>query len=486
MDNLKLKISTKILDFVEGLPRFRRGTISSLQDIRERQRKWSANKFTTRDRPQDSNIELNQITLTLTFEHEEFGAIIRGLKRYFPKNEKIQKFIRSLRDSADKLHASNWHNLGYIVREQSIYFPDVSVDESLPSDIKKVSLSFHRILPSVASIIFEFQLEHSVSDELRQIQEQVYLGPVEFTNLWPLSHIHRGYTMGTGTDDAIKAIRDAKDSVRVGIESWVKKSFNWTPKALGAVSYIDVYKITGNPKDIDDRRDWLNKNSQWLNEYGIDVNGFDTLEGEDFLVSSPRSNEQKYMISDVIAKLDPKAESEFGDFLEFKVRAVAVSAAIFNILEKYRNTVEILRSNGFKNLYKRKKLTRRNQYNIQEIKRTLVIILRLEHELEASGHWVEHSISEVGQLFNPSRKESVSLGKNTLLNTRYQLKQIKEAATIIDSGLTNYLSVQSIYVMYKLQKWMFVLSIVVTIATIIGVLSGWSNLKPLISSWINA
>ena len=145
-----------------------------------------------------------------------------------------------------------------------------------------------------------------------------------------------------------------------------------------------------------------------------------------------------------------------------------------------------MRGHGFKNLYKRKKLTRKNQYNIQELKRTIVIISRFEHEFKQSGHWIAHSISGVGELIEPFRNETVSLGKNTIDNANYQMKQVKESATIIDSGLTNYLSVQSIYVMYKLQKWMFILSIVVTIATIIGVLSGWNNLKILVSGWINA
>ena len=109
-----------------------------------------------------------------------------------------------------------------------------------------------------------------------------------------------------------------------------------------------------------------------------------------------------------------------------------------------------------------------------------------EHEVKQSGHCIAHSISDVVELIDLLRKETVNLGKNTIDNANYQLKQVKEAAAIIDSGLTNYLSVQSIYVMYKLQKWMFILSIVVTIATIIGVLSGWSNLKLLVSGWIDA
>jgi len=481
VDNLKLKISTQILDFVEGLPRFRKGTISNLQDIRERQKKRASKEYTQRNAAKDSNIALNQMTLILTFEHEEFSSVIKGLKQYFPKNENMQKFIASLKESADNLHASSWHNLGYIAREQGVYLPHVAVDESLPLDIKNVSLSFHRILPSLACIIFEFQLDESISKELCKLQDKVYLGPVEFKKLWPLNNFHRSYSMGNAC--ATRSINDKKDSIREKIEAWVKQGFNWKPQTMNVVSYIDVYKVTGNPIDTDERRKWLRENGGWLNEYGIDVNGFNTLEGDDFLVSYPESSSTKYIISDVIAKFDSNIESEFGDFIEYKVRAIAVSATILSVIEKYRNKIELLRGHGFKNLYKRKKLTRKNQYNIQELKRTIVIILRLEHEINQSEHWIAHSISEVGDLTSSIRKETVNLGKCTVNNVKYQLKQVKEAASIIDSGLTNYLSVQSIYAMYKLQKWMFILSIVVTIATIISVLSGWDNLKLLIPSW---
>jgi hypothetical protein len=265
---------------------------------------------------------------------------------------------------------------------------------------------------------------------------------------------------------------------------WVKNGFGWKPEAVGFASYIDVYEVTGNPEDLDERRNWLNDNRAWLYDYGIDVNGMNTLEGEGFLISDPRSSERDYLISDVVCKFESKNKSQFVDFLEYKVRAIAVAATIYNVLEKYRRRIEFLRAHGFKNLYRRKKFTRKNQYNIQEIKRTIVIISRLEHEFNHSRHWIMHSISEVGELTDLFRKEHVDLGRNIVSNFNYQVKNIKEAASIIDSGLTNYLSVQSIYVMYKLQKWMFILSIVVAIATIIGVLSSWNSIKALMSIWL--
>ncbi|MCX2765417.1 hypothetical protein [Pseudoalteromonas sp. B530] len=385
-----------------------------------------------------------------------------------------------MKKSEDRIHASSWHNLGYISKERGFFLPDTEIDENLPNAVKGVSLSFHRILPSMSCIIFEFYLNDLVSEELRRIQNKDYIGPVIFKQFWPIKHLSRGYSMGTGNQCAIEAISDYKDTVRELLERWIQKGFGWEPRTIDAVSYIDVFEIKGNPKDIDERKKWILENSTWLNEYGISTRGFDAYEGENLLLSRAISNDQKYMLSDSIAKLDSCTESELGDLIEYKVRAVAISSTIFSVIEKYGRKVETLRAHGFKNLYKRKKLTKKSQSNIQELKRTIAILSRLQHELSGSKVWIAHSISEIGELKNLARDESYNLAKNTILNSKFQLNKVKEAADIIDSGLTNYLSVQSIYVMYKLQKWMFILSIVVTIATIVGVLSGWDNLKSLL------
>ncbi|HAS0793764.1 TPA: hypothetical protein I3356_004026, partial [Enterobacter hormaechei subsp. steigerwaltii] len=105
MGNVRLKVSTGILNSVEGLPRFQKGLIASLQEIREQQHIWSNRAYEARKAPENSAVMLEKVTLTLTFEHEDFKNILIGLKRYFPKNEKIQTFINSLKISIDNLNA---------------------------------------------------------------------------------------------------------------------------------------------------------------------------------------------------------------------------------------------------------------------------------------------------------------------------------------------------------------------------------------------
>jgi hypothetical protein len=91
MEKLKLLLSTKLLDFVEGLPKFRKGRVSFLQSVRENQQKTSVDLFKLRKVPENAQIDLKQITLSLNFEYENFNELSTGLKKSFPKNDKINK-----------------------------------------------------------------------------------------------------------------------------------------------------------------------------------------------------------------------------------------------------------------------------------------------------------------------------------------------------------------------------------------------------------
>ncbi|HCT7633132.1 TPA: hypothetical protein OT818_004217 [Citrobacter koseri] len=129
----------------------------------------------------------------------------------------------------------------------------------------------------------------------------------------------------------------------------------------------------------------VEKNSTWLNEYGVNINDFGILEGDGFLISRPKITSSKYKLAKVMAKFETVEELNQRDFFRYKLRAVAISEAILNVVEKYSEKIKSLRGNGFENLYKGTKLTRKNQKNIQEIKRSLIMPSRFEQELEQSN-----------------------------------------------------------------------------------------------------
>lgn len=486
MNNLRENISTRILDFVEGIPRFRKGTISSLQDIREWQRKRATKSYLERKIPKEIDIELSQMTLVVTFEHENFKLIQIGLNKLFPKSEKIYKFIQTLKESEDSLHASSWHNLGYITKSKKGFIPDVEVIDDLPNEVDYVSLSFHRIMPSVACIIFEFKIINEVSKKIKAIQDREHLNQVVFRKFWPINKLHHSYSMGGGYGKCFERISSERDNLRECFKSWVSKNFRWNKAVMETASYVDVYKIDGNVTQSNMIKEWLSKNSRWLQDFGVSVNGFDSYFSHELVYTTSNNSGDISRYVDIVTKLKTEDESKFGDFLEYKVRAIAIATTLHNVIGRYRIILEKLRSKGFKNIYSGNKNLIKKPSNMQELKKLVTLISRLEQEMDQSEHWISHEISEVGELKDMMREEDVDLGKNTIQNIKYQISQIKRAAEVIDSGLTDYLSIQNIYIMYKLQKWMFILSIVVTVATIVGVVSGWNDLKPIILGWINA
>lgn len=482
MIKIKQFLSEKILSIVEKAPSYRGGIISELQHIREYQRKCLAKDFTKRKSPENTNVKLSQMTLIVTFEYEDFKNIQKGLKRFFPKSDKIIKFVKEIKKNEDNLGVLGRHELGLITRESGRYFTDFEVVDDLPVCVEYVYISYYRILPSVVSIIFNFNLSDKVSSTINILQNREYLSPVIFKRFWSINKIHYSYSMFYGKGGAYGAVYKEKNTLRTSLKNWIKKSFKWNNFLMDTVSFVDVYEIKGNPINSGELKEWISNYSHWLEDFGISVFGLDTLISDDIIYSMDK-DDNACTSTDVITKFQSETKSKSEDSLRFKVRAVAIRSALFSLVDRYNIKVENLNAKGFKSLNKSNRSVLKSASSVKELKKLVALISRLEHEVTKSSQWVVEIISEIGDLKRPPKGEVMNLGKELVQDIQYQIKQAKKTVEIIDAGLTSYLSVQNVYVMYKLQRWMFILSIVVTVATIVCVISGWTNLKPVLFDW---
>jgi len=473
MKQIKQYVSTKILDLVDSLPKFRRGVVASLQSIRDHQRKRSSQEFQDHKAPEGTLINLKQLVMVATFEFEDFRTIQNGFKRLFPKNENILKFIKDLKSKENDIHSLSWHNVGIVTAEKGRFFPDTMVINDLPDCVEYVQLTYHRIMPSFVAIVFSFELKKEISDELRKIQNREHLSQVIFKKLWPIHKLHHGYSMGGGKSGASEAIELELYDKKIEFQKWVQNNFKWNIAKSKNVSFVDVYEIKGNPTGKKELKEWQESNRRWLADYGIRTRGFNTFDNEELIYCRENNNLSS---CEIIVKFETAEKSHHGDFFEYKARSVAVISALYSVIEKYRNKLEKLRALGFKSLNNVNNKLLKKGARIQDFKKLVTLISRVEHEIVHSRHWIVSLISEIGTL-NDTRGKNVNIGDIVVKNAEYQIELIKKSANIIDTGLTSYLSVQSIYVMYKLQRWMFILSIVVTLATIVGVLTGWEKLK---------
>ncbi len=473
MKKIKQYTSTKILDLVDNLPKFRGGIVASLQTIRDHQRRISTKEFENRKAPEGSFINLKELIMVATFEFEEFRIIQNGFKRLFPKNEKILNFIKDLKNKENDIHELSWHNIGIVSSDREKFFPYTMVINELPECVEYIHLTYHRIMPSFVAVFFIFELKQDFSDRLRQIQDKEHLSPVIFKKLWPIHKLHHSYSMGGGKSGACEAIELELTKKKDELKKWVENNLKWNTAKSQNISFVDVYEITGNPNEIDELKKWKESNRGWLADYGIMTHGFNTFNGDGLIYCRENSSLSN---CEIIVKFETADKSHYGDFFEFKARSTAVISALYTVIDKYRNKLEKLRALGFKSLNKVNRGLLKQGTKIQELKKLITLINRVEHETTHSKHWIISSISEIGPICD-GKGEEICLGDLVVDNISHHIELIKTSANIIDTGLTNYISVQSIYVMYKLQRWMFVLSIVVTIATIVSVLTGWEKLK---------
>lgn len=482
IQKLRLWASTKLLDAAEWLPKCPKiSRLEYLQGIRARQRKRAKESLVERTIPDGVDISLSQITLILPFEYESFDQIYKGLRRYFPKNGDVGNFVSKMERSQDSLYAVNWYNLGYICKPGKNYFPLGVDDDQLPNEIEFIHLSFERILPSLACVVLEIKLSDIVTKEILQLQNKERLQATIFKSFWPTKKFAQLYSVNPRDGSATLAIGQRKNIFRKRLEKWLFQKFHWDDQTLESRFYVDTYELNGAPEKKALIPQWARNQSSWLGDFGIDVYGSDTLWNKKTIYSNPHRNDAEGSLSKILVVLNPGHENNSSFEMEETIRAVAASLTIFATVSKHQDKIEELRAKGLNTLHKSKGLSLNGHESIQSLKKEVVMLSRLENELEQTKGWVRSSISGIKKFRLLRSGEKIVLEDITLANAKVAISKLQKIVSTIDDGLSNYLSIQNLYITYKLQNRMFWLTVVVTIATIAGVLLQWDDLSVLIN-----
>jgi hypothetical protein len=478
MRNLRLRFSEKILDCVDALPRFRAGFVSDLQETREFQRKAATDKLLLSKAPEGARIEFNRMLVMMTVEHEEFSLIVDGFSKAFVDDASglASRFVDNFQSSIDDLHSAGWHNVTTIVRDNSNYFPQLKMDPSLPNHIDQVSIFCHRLLPSLACLVFELKLNSSFAQRLMEIHSREHLPPVTFTNFFPLNRFH--HSLSYNTDIVDDLISEEKNSLRLDFKRWVNRNFSGLSKI--SFSYIDVATIYGAPDDKELCSDWMVDNRHWLSTFGLRIVDLQTYEGEGFIISKFRSlNNFDFNVSCTVAKTAGQPEYHGGYIFDPCLNSILLSTVLSNFFKSLELALRKYRSAGFKKIFSKNLKKIDHSSDILNLKRLLVKISRLKQEFEESFAWIAKDIGAINPVRRFGRKKPDDYSGVLMNNLSSYVKSIEAAAKVVDDGMTSFLSVQSISAMYKLQRRIYFLTIVVTLATIVGVLANWRSLAEL-------
>jgi hypothetical protein len=360
--------------------------------------------------------------------------------------------------------------------------PGSILNTNLPKEISSLTITFHRLLPSFGTLLFTFNIEQSFSDNLKNIQNQAYLQPISFNSLFSYKSIFHKTKFDISNKEHFKKINKSKDLLRGNLEKWLKCTFHWKKQLIGKCFYTDFYKISGNPINEEQLNQWIKENKMWLADYGVFHRPENTYQGNYFMLSDLRNSIELVKCSVIAIQLDNEADEGNGYQFDEKINSIAVCYAITYLIEQYRSKVELLRGKSFRKL-RANKLNNSQLLNIQEIKKTVVLLNRLKSELNGSQYWLEHYTQNIETLTDIG-EQKVNFHDITILRATNQLDRVIQAAKIIDSGLTSYLSMQSIFSMYRLQRSMYVLSIVVVVLTLISLFSSEEFIKGYLTTLI--
>lgn len=483
LERTKIFLSKKYLDWAEILPKSSGGIIHHLQSIRQHQRDRSSKSFDARRIPKDSRLLLKEVRLVATFQFEDFRLVQAIIKKTFPNNKKTQKIVEELKQNEASLNELSWRSIGVMLtggdnpRKTQFFTPDSQLVDDLPEHVRQIRVSYQRLLPSVALLAFNFLIEDTFSDELRNIQDREYLSPVMFNSVFP-HNLLRSYTSGYESQAVSEAMYTHMYRLVSSQESWLKKRIG-KGRWITFAPPIEFYELCGDSSSQDADRNWFNDNRNWLNNYGI-TNVYSY--GSDALLYCPGNRLDGVVDSHKLIAYKQKV----GDrLLDEQLDALGAMVALDSVTETLQNAVEIYRLSGFRHLDKFDNKILKAGSSITGMKRILPVLKRLNHELFQYRSWVQHALSGLNELkdtFNPhlpNLKVGRGLDQAVFGDIKGRIALLNSSSEIVDAGLTSYLEVQNVYAMYRLQRWAVILSCVTVFLSVVVACTEWKNLAEL-------
>jgi hypothetical protein len=217
-----------VLAWAAALPRFRGGPIGQLQDIVERNRSDALNAQKQSRPPDGARIEFRHFRLIELFSIEDFDRMSGGLRTVFsgPSRYPRPDHLDEFEDRADDLRAGGWTAVVTLIRSGNPFFwagqarrmPD------LPEEVDHISLTAHKLLPSLIAITADVFLTDKATDNVRRIQEDLYLPEITFRYWNPRRWLH-GFSTKLPESISIEAVLLWIDGLRSRVETLLQPFF---------------------------------------------------------------------------------------------------------------------------------------------------------------------------------------------------------------------------------------------------------------------
>lgn len=505
LDDIRVYLSRKYLDWAEKLPQSQWGAVKRLNDIREHQRRVSENEYKGSRIPQGIEIDYLYFRLIEMFHVEEFDNLQKCLIELLPELQddyQNKDFSAQFREFARTIAGGGFISLGCIyrdVRGKVIFKKSSREINALPSEIDFISVSLHKILPSAFFVTFDVHLDREATGHLLQLHEKHYLPKIRFVRLAPWKVHRSGYSEESVEMARIQEIFRWIDKLRSGVEKCIKPFLSGyfmaqTTDGKPHLPLIEVYGMKGLPEGIEAFQTWRKGAWKWSESLGFHFH-FDIYGDEKVLFTRPLYGSTlgypayrlivlwEAYLHTIRSDDSDGGRSAIKHDVSYILDAILACVTIDEFLRSVRGNVETLRQDIFGRMrirffprFKMNRLVRLS--NI--VKHESMILERIAMEFEQEANFIHHEMEPIKALKaieTPTKGREVRNLRDLMMESvRFQINLIRKHFSLVANSFSEYVALRNMEAMYRLQRSIFWLTIIVAIATIIGLAANWSTI----------
>ena len=244
------------LDLVESLPN-RDGFIGELQSIRRYQRE-EAQQTNERLRPLgNASIDYLGIRMFEIFQMEDSRKLLQALWNLLPPAEHQwyrPDFRSEIERQVSSLFGMSYQRIGIVFRDgQTRGFSGPSRKlAGLPEEVDYIEIWLHHLFPSLFVVTFDVVLSEFAVEHLRLIQKGMYLSEIRFKQVVPFTKRGFGYTETLSETITQQRIAAWNESIRYRVEkclgSTAKGYFRESKSSSHSkLPAIEIYELKGVP-----------------------------------------------------------------------------------------------------------------------------------------------------------------------------------------------------------------------------------------------
>lgn len=514
-DSLRLGLGKKYLDWAEKLRRFRGGTVAYLQDTREYQRSKSEREYQETRPPQGTAIEYLYFCLIEMFHFEDFERLRDGIFRLFPELNDPFRLWGSSTDLVQRtgsIFGGGWGKLGIIVRERKARlvrtFPLREIPE-LPPEVDTISLELHQTFPSVSFLSLKVHLTEKATQHLLALQNRHYLSVIRFRRLIPWGILRCGHSEEPSSIVRRKEIlrwqNDLRGKIEACIEPYLSGHFMQRPSKQGRLPAIDVFALKGIPEGKEAFDKWKETARRWCDSLALDLYPFDTYQSERLLFVWPTRDPEfgrppyrllvlwePYLKSVKTEHFGGSEKEAVAYYTGDTLRGMLPTITVLRFLESVEKNIEKLRRDVFQGMKSRPLFWHRLGSYIKladAVQRESMLLDRFFMEFEQKKELVRHEMGEAGNL-KASGPASGSEGERNLRDVTvgavgFFSERLKQHASLVTNSFSQYLTIRNIDAMYRLQRKILWLTIIVVALTIVGLVANWEKLSKILHTWFS-